>query len=283
MSKAELSVITVNLNNRHGLERTINSVRELEFRDFEYVIIDGGSNDGSLELIKKNSDLVDRYVSEPDSGIYSAMNKAASLASGKYMLFLNSGDYFANPRALDELDLQTGEDLIYGNHTFHDPVTGKTAITQYDGILDLGFFWRTTMPQCSTFINKLCLADGGWFNEDYPIAADWVFFCKALLERGCSARHLDRSISIFELGGVSTSKANKTIVNDERNRFMKSFLPVHVYDYMLGAESIRQENLQLARDLRGVRQELEVLKRKGLKYRSGQLLKRFKRRLDAIR
>ena len=87
-----ISVITINFNERVGLERTFESVFNQTFQDFEYIVIDGGSNDGSKELIEENTEKISYWISEPDKGIYNAMNKGISVAKGDYLLFLNSGD-----------------------------------------------------------------------------------------------------------------------------------------------------------------------------------------------
>ncbi len=90
----KLSIITVNLNNKDGLQKTIDSVISQTFKDFEWIVIDGGSTDGSKELIEKYSDYISYWVSEPDKGIYNAMNKGIKVAKGDYLEFLNSGDIF---------------------------------------------------------------------------------------------------------------------------------------------------------------------------------------------
>ena len=88
----KLSVITINFNNRDGLRKTIESVVNQTYNDFEYIIIDGGSTDGSVDVIKEYADRIDYWVSEPDKGIYNAMNKGIDVAKGEYCIFMNSGD-----------------------------------------------------------------------------------------------------------------------------------------------------------------------------------------------
>ena len=88
----KLSIITINLNNKNGLSETISSVIAQTFTDYEYIIIDGQSTDGSLEVIKQNANHINQWISENDHGIYNAMNKGLNLAKGEYCLFLNSGD-----------------------------------------------------------------------------------------------------------------------------------------------------------------------------------------------
>ena len=98
--KPLISIITINFNDKIGLQRTFDSVFAQDFNDFEYIVIDGGSNDGSKELIEENTDKISYWISEPDKGIYNAMNKGIKVANGEYLLFLNSGDKFYNKKSL---------------------------------------------------------------------------------------------------------------------------------------------------------------------------------------
>ena len=94
----KLSIITINYNNLEGLKRTVESVINQTSKEFEYIVIDGGSNDGSGAYIESKSEHIDYWVSEPDKGIYNAMNKGIAKASGEYLLFLNSGDHLFSNR-----------------------------------------------------------------------------------------------------------------------------------------------------------------------------------------
>ena len=99
----KLSIITINLNNDTGLNKTIESVINQTLKNFEFIIIDGGSTDRSVELIKEYAGQINYYVSEPDKGIYNAMNKGIRQAQGEYCFFLNSGDYFVNESVLEKV------------------------------------------------------------------------------------------------------------------------------------------------------------------------------------
>ena len=99
----KLSIITVNLNNRDGLQKTIDSVVSQTFKDYEWIVIDGGSTDGSKELIEQYADHFTDWVSEPDKGIYNAMNKGIGMASGEYIQFLNSGDSLVSGHVVDQM------------------------------------------------------------------------------------------------------------------------------------------------------------------------------------
>ena len=112
----KISIITPCYNAAQYIEQTILSIINQDYDNIEYIIIDGGSTDGSLELIKENESNINYWVSEPDKGIYNAMNKGIMAAKGEYLLFLNGGDWFCNPESLSFLANKTGNfDIIFGN------------------------------------------------------------------------------------------------------------------------------------------------------------------------
>ena len=123
----ELSVITINLNNATGLLKTMRSVLSQTFNDFEYIIVDGESSDNSVDLIKEfNTKFQNLYwISEPDSGIFNAMNKGINLSKGKYLLFLNSGDFLSDQNTLEQ---------VFSNKRNADILCGKANIIE-NGIL----------------------------------------------------------------------------------------------------------------------------------------------------
>ena len=113
---SKVSIITINFNNSKGLERTFKSVFEQTFQNFEYIVIDGQSIDGSKDLIKANSNKIAYWISEKDHGVYQAMNKGIQQASGEYVLFLNSGDHFTHERILEQTSKELdGTGIVYGN------------------------------------------------------------------------------------------------------------------------------------------------------------------------
>src|SRR5476651_1326552 len=115
----KLSIITINFNNAVGLKKTIESLIKQQYREFQFIIIDGGSVDSSVDIIKEYADVIDYWVSEPDTGIYQAMNKGIREANGKYLMFLNSGDYLFENTTLQKMaPILCGEDIVYGNLMF---------------------------------------------------------------------------------------------------------------------------------------------------------------------
>lgn len=151
MSQRKFSIITINYNNKEGLRKTIESVVGQSFRDFEYIIIDGGSTDGSIEVIKEYAGKVDYWVSEPDKGIYHAMNKGVLQAHGEYLNFMNSGDEFYNNGVLQEVAPSLDSDIVVGKIVHGTEVWGfhKEDITLMDLIRG------TVLHQASFFRKEL--------------------------------------------------------------------------------------------------------------------------------
>jgi len=111
-----ISIITVVLNSKEHLKKTIESVKNQTFNDYEFIVIDGGSIDGTLDIIKENSGVISKWLSEKDEGIYDAMNKGIKLATGKYLWFLNAGDMIFSETTLEELfSIPTDFDVLYGD------------------------------------------------------------------------------------------------------------------------------------------------------------------------
>src|ERR1700749_5163063 len=134
-----LSIITINYNDSEGLGTTINSVKHQNYRPIEFIIIDGGSTDGSKELIEKNISIVDHWVSEKDEGIYHAMNKGIQKAKGEYLLFLNSGDYLNDSNTLAILIADHhNEDIIYGDIFMKE--TYHTWLKKHSPVLSFEYF-----------------------------------------------------------------------------------------------------------------------------------------------
>ena len=101
----KISIITINYNDKIGLSKTINSVLNQSWQKFEFIVIDGGSNDGGLEVIEQHKDKIDYWVSEPDKGVYNAMNKGIKVAKGEYLIFMNSGDTFYDDNVLEKIEI----------------------------------------------------------------------------------------------------------------------------------------------------------------------------------
>ena len=222
----KLSVITVNYNDRNGLLSTIHSVVGQSFKDYEYIIIDGGSTDGSVEAIRQNEDYITYWVSESDNGIYDAMNKAIKVASGDYCIFMNSGDcFFTNDVVENVLPLLDGTDIVYGNTHYTD---GKIRYSKNEPDL-FSFFYVSCWCHQSTFI-KTELLKKYLYDDSLRIVADWKFLLQTVIKDNCSYKAINLNISLYDATGISST--NKELYDKERAIVLKEmFTDRYVEDY----------------------------------------------------
>lgn len=224
-----LSIITVNLNNRDGLERTLTSVQaQRSFSSYEHIVVDGGSVDGSLKIIRRNEGRLARWISEPDRGIYHAMNKGTALARGEYLLFLNSGDCLANENVLHTVISNFPDaDIVYGSILVvrNGQPAGQTISPNPEN-LSLSFWIQNTIQHSGTFIRRKLLLECG-YAEDFRIVADRKFFFEAFLAGKTYAR-LDCNVTRFELGGISSDPHHATLRRAEWNRLFTQHMSAPV-------------------------------------------------------
>ena len=203
----ELSIITVCLNNKTGLNKTFKSVFTQIFTNYEFIIIDGGSTDGSKELIREFNEKISFWVSEKDTGIYNAMNKGIKHAKGEYCLFLNSGDTLASKDVLHKVFAENYEtDIIYGNLVIQK---GKRnfRIKKYPDELAPHHFYPNVLSlhHQASFIKRKLFDKYGLYREDLKIIADWEFFLRAIILNKCSTRHIGLNVTIFDSFGISSN------------------------------------------------------------------------------
>lgn len=226
----KLSIITVNLNQADGLIQTLDSVRMQTFRDFEQIVIDGGSTDASRQILESRTAQIAHWVSEPDAGIYDAMNKGLRLARGEVVYFLNSGDRLFALQTLDQIFSlgAYGEDLLYGNAVRPDGRGGVTECHHPD-ILTLAAFWGFGVCQQAIFYKRVLFDELGCFDERLRIAGDWEFNLRVLLARR-TTRHLPFPVVHYQGGGISAT-CTETALREKKIIFQRH-LPDAIYrDY----------------------------------------------------
>lgn len=224
----KLSIITINFNDAQGLEKTIQSVINQTYKNFEYIVIDGASTDGSVDVIKKYSDRLTQWVSEPDTGIYNAMNKGTRMASGEYCLYLNSGDFLASNDVLEKaFSNNFTEDIVsctcFSFDEKHEWL--KTPPTN----VSLFTFIGGSLPHPTTFIKRELINRLGGYREEYRIMSDWCFFLDAMITHNCSYRTLDIILSKFNCFGISTTSAYTETAKTEI--YLKERFPRVLEDY----------------------------------------------------
>jgi glycosyltransferase involved in cell wall biosynthesis len=229
----KFSVITINYNNNKGLRDTMKSVFCQTFSDFEYIVVDGGSNDGSIDVIREfeeiNSDHNSKlyrefqWISETDSGIYNAMNKGILRSRGEYCFFLNSGDYFISQNVLNNvMQVQAREDIVFGNMLVCqsgkvvEKSTGKPKLTFMDLYLSI-------IKHQASFIKRSLFDKFGLYNESNKIVSDWEFLLKTVGLQNVTYKYIDEDITFFDNNGISNN--SNLVCVDERNKVLEKYIP----------------------------------------------------------
>ena len=221
---AKISIITINYNDKKGLQRTFNSVFAQDFKDFEYIVIDGDSTDGSRELIENNAQKISYWVSEADKGIYNAMNKGIKAAKGEYLLFLNSGDKFYNEKSLIlSSNYLEREDIIYGD--LEIVKEDRSFIKKYSQEVSLFYFLYESLPHPATFIKKSAFEKFGFYDENLKIVSDWKWFLVSICSQNASFKKIKVVISTFYLAGISSNEENQAEIINERDLVFNTYFP----------------------------------------------------------
>lgn len=216
----KLSVITVNLNNAEGLARTIRSVVSQTFSDIQFIVIDGASSDGSVQIIKENAKDIHFYLSEKDSGVYNAMNKGIVQAKGEYLIFMNSGDSFIDNSIVQRVfDENASADIIYGY------IDSPKGIGTAPEKLDLSFLARNSIHHQATFIKKMLFDKIGLYEERNRFESDWEFFIRAIAIEKCSTYNFKNVVTFFEMDGLSSNPKLSEIKYKEKKEVIRRVLP----------------------------------------------------------
>jgi len=241
----KLSIITINYNDASGLQKTLESVACQTYADFEQIIIDGGSSDGSKEIIYQFADLPIlkdkfKWVSEKDNGVYNAQNKGIEKAKGEYCLFLNAGDYFVNNRVLEDVfSYELTSDVIYGNLIvmLGEKVVGKSKGKAHTTFLDI---YSSNIKHQASFIKRELFNKYGLYDESLKIVADWAFFFKTIGFNEVSLQYVDIDIACFDNNGISNN--NSELCKVERQKVLDQYMP-----------ALMQEDYLLLQKYRGIR------------------------------
>lgn len=213
----KISVVTVVFNNHDTIESALRSVLEQSYPDVEYIVVDGGSTDGTVEIISRYRERISRFVSEPDKGIYDAMNKGIRLATGDAIGFLNSDDVYANTGVLESVAtmLARGDlDAVFGNAEFFKPDNPAKTVRRYDSGRfrpdRLAWGWMPAHP--ALFLRKRVFDHFGAFRPDYRIAGDFEFIARAFHGGTLKYRHVPDVFVRMSTGGVSTGGWRNTLL-----------------------------------------------------------------------
>lgn len=220
----KLSIITINYNNCSGLQKTLDSIISQTCKDFEWIVIDGGSADGSRELIERYQDEMAYWCSEPDKGIYHAMNKGIANANGEYLQFLNSGDILADVKVVESMLPFLKEKEIYLANMYFASKIGKPVVNPAalgpSEILNTILFGAIMHP--ASYIKKGCFEKYGYYDENLKICSDWWFFFRSIILNNASVFYCPVVAVVFDETGISS--AQPSLGTSERNKVLEQYV-----------------------------------------------------------
>ena len=202
------TIITVVKNRRDTIENTLSSVRSQTFKDFQYIVIDGQSNDGTLEILNENSDIIDVFKSDKDSSVYDALNKAITYAKGKYISILHSDDHYESKNVLANIFYQLNQrkpDVLFASATYFKKGKYNKPLRKYKStdfkpsFIKYGFM----PPHTSMFAKNTVYSNVGFFNTKYKIAADFDWLLKLYSKEKLSIDYIDENVINMNTQGLS--------------------------------------------------------------------------------
>ena len=242
-----LTIITINRNNADGLEKAMQSVLSQTCTDYEYVVVDGASTDGSVAVIERLAPTFGdrlKWVSEPDKGIYNAMNKGIGMATGEYIQILNSGDSLVSPEVVDKmyvaLEKSGHPSILYGNmlKDFPDGHVHRDKGFEGEDITLLGLYIGT-LNHSPAYIRRSLFDKYGLYDESLKIDSDWKWYLQAIVFGEEKPVYADIDVTLFDMTGIS--ETNTALTKAERAQVLKELVPPTVLaDYDAWVPSIRQ-------------------------------------------
>ncbi len=243
----KLSIITINYNNASGLKETMQSVINQTSKEFEYIVVDGASTDESMDLIYhiiSSVKLSFNFISEPDSGIYNAMNKGIRMAKGDYVQFLNSGDLLASQEVTEKMlkelyTLNSYQTILYGNMLKLMPkgiVRDRGFAGRIPTMLD---FYNGTLNHSPAYIKRDLFETYGLYDESLKVVSDWKWYLQVIALCGVVPVYKDIDVTIFDMNGISN--VNSELEKTERREVLENLIaPSVLLDYDRFAFSIDQ-------------------------------------------
>lgn len=250
----KLSIITINKNNASGLQKTMESVFAQTSKDFEYIVIDGASTDGSKEIICQYANMPMNHefhwICDPDNGIYNAMNKGIRMAQGEYLQFLNSGDILAAADVTEKMlqELQNQEPkaksqdriaILYGNMLKPLPkgiLRDRGFTGRQPTLLD---FYNGTLNHSPAYIHRYLFDKYGFYDETLKIVSDWKWYLQVIIFGHEQIEYRNIDVTVFDMNGIST--INRNLDKTERKQvFATLFPPALLKDYEQWAFPVEQ-------------------------------------------
>lgn len=224
--KPLLSIITVCRNEVSRIQRTIDSVMQQSDSEFEWIVVDGASTDGTLELLQGYQPHISYLISEPDHGLYDAMNKGIGMATGEYILFLNAGDFLQNREVVTAFHKGAGTaDIVVGDMHIVYPDGREKYRKSSEKSLDRELlYWRSFDHQV-TFIKRELFEKFGTYDVSFRILADWEFFARVVVCHKASVAAWDQCVTVYTYDGISARLENRQQLYRERQRIRRMYYP----------------------------------------------------------
>ena len=251
MKSPFFSIITVTLNNGSELERSLRSVAKQTDQDIEYIVIDGGSNDDTRQIVERYNAHISFFKSEPDDGTYDAMNKGLIYASGELVYFLNSGDELATIDSLQRVReiyaKKQKPDILYCNVCCRHE-DGSEYLIIYRPGLSHRFLFRHTVCHQAVFAKRVLFEATGPFDLRYPIVADYDWLMRCRYFHKARFAHIDETLSIYYLGGISST----TNIMPDRYNVINRVMPLPLRMSIVATEPLSKFSTRVVRKLRRV-------------------------------
>ncbi len=240
----KISIITVVYNNKSTIDYAIKSILNQSYPSIEHIVIDGSSTDGTIEEIKKYGGKIAKFISEPDKGIYDAMNKGLKLATGDLIGILNSDDFYANDNIISEIVDEFKKkqvDIVFGDIVFVKP-ENLDKVTRYYSSANFhpkkfAWGWMPAHPSC--FLKREVYEKYGNFKTDYKIAADYEILTRFMAKYGISYSYIPKVFVKMRTGGVSSANLksnwilNQEIVRACRENGIQTSMPQVLLKYFI--------------------------------------------------
>lgn len=221
----KVSIITACKNAELTIEDTIRSITKQTYSNIEHIIIDGISEDNTRELVKKYPDTVTKFISEPDTGVYDAMNKGIKHSTGDILLFLNADDVLINENVIEIVAKEfksNKSEILLGNIIFLDKYTGAIYAMKQDFVDKIKLI-SSTIFHPATFFRREAFEKYGYYNEENKITSDYEWYLNYFIKNNGKFKYIDTPISIFSIGGLSSSEKYSKIHDEERKLIQEKF------------------------------------------------------------
>ncbi len=221
MSPVKISIITVCFNSEQTVKRTLQSIKDQDFNNIEFIIVDGGSKDGTLKIIENSDVSISTLISEKDGGIYDAMNKGLRVASGDIVGFLNADDQYATNSVLSRVAKEMQEqklDAVLGDVAYFHKNNPGRMIRRYrsDRFTPERLAWGWMPAHPALFLSRAIIQRVGYFKSEYRIAGDFDYIARVFYGRDLQYRHLPEVLVHMQTGGASTAGwRSKVLLNQE--------------------------------------------------------------------